>query len=593
MKMVAIFLSRITVNLFTPFLCLVGVMATARAIEVAQLATYTSKGIRHIEKRGNAGIIIANQNVPEALEAVQIALNTRNKRNIVCAIESLRAWLESPEGLAYRQGSHRLYETYVSLVRYLGLAAVKAINEVLDDINEQLLYWQLQALHQWDYFFKKSPHKWFVGDVQKDEIARNIKTLMAVRAKQEAALGALVRALQNCPTTLDEHGCWRWCNRLMCIFHDFYLDPDKRQCKRGPCEDDRALLCAIDQHLTCIGEHKNDYCTIMYVVSKPSHLVRHWMTYFFVGIAACYCCQDPHGFIDIAVQRVSQLAKRMPTLWQNYVTMPLQNLMHKIFYGDVLHKKVAPQKSAKLDAFVAKIDSETDALVSKVLNEMVNVNNVPAHVYDQIREGLETNNAEVFYEKYVEPMRLFWLTSRLTFETKQKLWGDYCRLKVNFILLDGLRSIQEMAHNVNKTITDLEMTVYQKLTQLDSDIGLTLKLTSLFPAGLLLMAGFTGIHSFYVWLRRSDYAALNAVLCDIHDQLILAGDTITDQMFGRIIHLTHILHCKAEKILGKNHKDYQQFITYGKQLIDSTLSTQQKKELIAAMRTRYSFLRER
>ncbi len=88
--------------------------------------------------------------------------------------------------------------------------SMNALGKMLVNLDKHIAYWQAQSQHQWKYFLRKSPSKWFAGKSQQKEIEDNISHLKNLKRRYLVQLKELndVRNLFNVHGCVDSHYAW-------------------------------------------------------------------------------------------------------------------------------------------------------------------------------------------------------------------------------------------------------------------------------------------------------------------------------------------------------------------------------------------------
>jgi len=504
-------------------------------------------------------------------------VTSSREKAIVRHIAILAHWLETSEGKVYVEHNERIvYIFLLKIVSVLSRYAICVTIDTIDMLHDAIVYWKDQQVHPWKYFLHKAPQKWFFGKKQYEEIAVNIRDLETMQEYHEKMLGKMVRYMYTFEQNYSNEQYYAWMTDLCTVLDELYVVPvalwEKVQ-KKSPTID--TLLKKFSYHFDALAQHKHTVEETLVYAKKPHHFVRNWLIYSAIAGVAAYCYFDPSGWIHIAW--TSLMGFDIKKNFEEYVKRPLLDLKETTI-GNKMPEKLNVDDMPRFEAEIKQKELDKAALVSKMVQNAKNAG-VSEDVLKKIEEGLQNGDTSS-YEKFLE------LVNKLTWKGDLNSvaidgYKDFFLRKIEIESLELYRKCDGIMEYAQKVVHYANERIYEK----DRESNLPLKVAAIMPA-----AGFIyGICKLYGWMRSKNYAPLNAMLCDIENDLIIAGTELSDDVYGKLLYKIHVFKKKIRAMLGIRHVHYRDLVNHIELLSDNTKTVQQKKELIRVMRVQYPF----
>lgn len=515
----------------------------------------------------------------ELTSLLQKKITANTAKKIARYMNGVQAWLGTDEGKEYREYNERLLCIFLlKAVSVLGKCAVRSIVHTIDMLQDAIVYWKDQQTHQWKYFLHKSPHKWFFGKKQQDEIYHNIRDLESMKDYHDMMLGKVVRYLYTFKPNQSNETCYAWMTEFCTILDALYVVPIKEwsEAQRRTQNID-SLLAKCAYHYQEIVHHTYNVQETLSHARKPNHFVRNWLAYSLIGGAALYCYTDPNGLINAAW--TSLMGFDIKKNFDEYVKKPLHDLKEATL-GNKMPEKSDIGEIPRFTEEVKKLQQSKKERIASMVQDMKK-DNVPNDIIEKIEKNLQIGNTNSFVDDYLKKQKNSFTWKADINPALVKGYPDVGLLKVDDAAVGGAQTFDNLIVYFEKRLNDLNDKIYAK----ERESNLPLKIAAIIPATGLIY----GLYKLCGWARSKNYTPLNVVLCDIEDILIAAGDALSDEAYGKMLYKIHIFKKKANKILGVRNTYYYDLTNHIQFLSDDTKTVQQKKELVSAMRNRYPF----
>jgi hypothetical protein len=516
----------------------------------------------------------------ELTSLLQKKITADTAKKIARYMNGIQAWLGTNEGKEYREYNERLLCIFLlKAISVLGKCAVRSIVHTIDLLQDAIIYWKDQQTHQWKYFLHKSPHKWFFGKKQQDEIYHNIRDLESMKDYHDMMLGKVVRYLYTFKPNQSNETCYVWMTEFCTILDALYVVPIKGWSEaQQRTQNVESLLAKCSYHYQEIVHHTYNVQETLSHARKPNHFVRNWLAYSLIGGAALYCYTDPNGLINAAW--TSLMGFDIKKNFDEYVKKPLNDLKEATL-GNKMPEKSNIGDIPRFTEEVKKWQQNEDEIIGTMVQQVKDAKR-PSDIIEKIEKDLRDGNSNSFVEDHLKKEKNA-ITWKGDFNPVLVKGGylDVARFEIAHGKVAGARQLDDQIVYFEQRLNDVNDKIYAR----EREANLPLKIAAIIPATGLIY----GLYKLCGWVRSKNYTPLNVVLCDIEDILIAAGDALSDEAYGKMLYKIHIFKKKANKILGVRNTYYYDLTNHIQFLSDDTKTVQQKKELVSAMRKRYPF----
>ncbi len=550
---------------------------------------------------------------------------------------------------AYDKATHDGHEAYVDkevhesvrcalllkISATLSNKARKVILDLLYTLDEQFAYWQDQQNHSTRYFFHKSPHKWFIGKEQQDEIRSNIEMLETAQEVHYRFLGALTSHLHTFNINASNNEQYQWITNLLAIISEL-LGQDTMHHEEGTDRFDVIAEC-MQQNFGTVFSYKKQVMSNLSEAKKPNHFVRNWMKYAFLMGSALYIRNFWNNNPEVVDAWVGEDARgQYKESIQNFLQLnvidPVKDTWKVIFKkgsNNPTNERSEIQRTMKgQEAFARelkegmdddmyemasntlelakKMDIEsTRRAMQRLLEKEVGENKLSATEMEKMLVAERENGDFKLFQEHLN-------------KSPKYFWSDFVRqdqvANGTLILLQltmfhcGLEPLQDLVQiiikqgkSLNAKLTQAIIFVVVTLANingklLDYDIlkeqqRVNLNLALLTPAIFAGWCSYKGVSTLYSWMTKRDYAAIRQALAHVYTILIESAHNVDDTDYGKLIYLLHNLKQTAKRhITRKNnmHREFEADILKLESADDFTPA--EKRLIIDNMRAHYPFL---
>ena len=530
----------------------------------------------------------------------------------------------------------------------ISASAREAILDVLYTTDNYLTYWYDQHNHTTRYFFHKSPHKWFIGKKQEDEIDDNIQLLQKVQEKHYRILGLLTAHLNTFEGMANVSDHYAWLDQLFSIINNVLVAQKRTDSSSA---DQFCRLAKTMQHyLGKLPEHYNQVMTTIVPAKKPNHFVRNWIAYSTLLTSTLLArnywnrhWKDPKHWIG--ENKINGYKESLQDYWQEYCVDPIGDTW-KVLFGKgnkkqaknqsnkaVEQKHKLPNKRkikddiASQQAFVKELSAGMDADMQKLASDMTakimkktDINStrkemkhffkkevkekyIPAEEVPGILTAEKEGNIALFQD-YVNRMPKHTIGNFIQRDHVVNAFFIFAQLKMFHLgvnaasalgqILDVyVKDINEKLSNVMIHVIMTLANVNGKLLDLDKlkkQLRVTLNFAALIPAIAAGWVVYKGTSSAYHWLTKRDYASIRHALAQVNAILIESANNFNDTVYGELIYLLHKLKLKAMRYVSRKNNMRQEFCNDIVKLESQDFSVEQKRAIIQNMRAHYPFL---
>lgn len=475
----------------------------------------------------------------------------------------------------------------------------KELESLLSSLEEERMYWLWCQAHPWKYFFSKSPVSWFKGKGQEHQVAEKLQKIEQLSAYMHAWYGSFLKHRMLFLTYGDDvvqRSAWVEKSLALCSsFFSYQIAPFQQLVNDSQEFDALRDLAAL--YTMKMGTLRHQ----VHGVKRSSHMVRYWIPYTIAaagGAAVWLGYHNNKESVDTFVSK--KICDEYPTALKEKVV----EIFYKRFkdFFDLLLDKNKPKRPdfsltrKQLDLGAedmiggfGEIQKGTEFLLEK-----------NAAVVDSVEalKNLEIN--PIIFESKMGKIKI------TNFESTAKdgvnrladvsIYAVDSLTNVNVGLMNGMKHMQKMVEMVKNvsidTIDKAEFYADQTDELMNKKLSVLIGMLAMVPAVTITTGVGTLSYKAFKkckhWLTKHDFRMIRARLSGIHDVLINADGSMTDEQYGRFVYHAQKLYEQAHKNVPYYYRDA--FIAHLKQLVSATLNVQQKKETIDNMRATYDFL---
>jgi hypothetical protein len=461
------------------------------------------------------------------------------------------------------------------------------ILNVLHDIDNFIVYWRYQQNHQISYFFGKSPIKWIVGKNQEKEIIHNLIRLERKQSEFYTMLGALTGHLHvftETGTTYED--CYAWIEQLFTIvasvkveIHDSTTD--------GTNFD--TLAVQLERKIKRVSKLKDDCMLSLKMAKKPSHFVRHWITYTIGAASIAYLIHYHVSSPEILPKALEKSQGAIKSVVQSVVVDPMTDLW-RVFFGTHSEDSITniEEKVEKIEKIAGIIEAKVNELTAA---DIQSLKEYSLALSNKVLARMKVANKDEIMEE-ISAGCLDKL-SKLAEDTSIYYYNDKVDLGIANVLLmidEVLTLLQKYPELIDEGILPL----LQEIGFLFADVGKvtsnllknnfwTVKLAAFTP----LAGACFGIHKTYQWSTTRDYSPIRIALADVNSLLIESAAHLDDYDYGKLVYLICKLRHKSVYLKDALSNE---FLTDVAKLESKQYSAQTKRGIVENMFNKYAFL---
>jgi hypothetical protein len=463
----------------------------------------------------------------------------------------------------------------------------------LTEIDSCMMYWRYQKHHQLSYFFSKSPTKWVMGPGQEKEILRNMAKLERKQRMLYSTLGSLtghMYALNNIGSSYDD--AYRWIEQLDTIVSSLPFGA-----QRSVHADFETLAAALEIKLKSVGSLKKELLLSVLAAHKPSHMVRHWMTYASLAAAAGYVAYF-HAHNPQVLPKAGEMVQAESAKYFNLLLDPFKMIYQR---AKIAFTPSNASTTEEVNVPIS-IDNQIEDIIEdlnirvKALNASKGNLTVRECIVDDTKKTMNYIDGKwVGYSFDAKEMK-----SDLEFYRKSRDHATYVKI------INTLNKIQDQCWELglNKDLSLHKFCLWLwheygehyegiiegpiiKLIQLIAnkvrDNDLTLMFTALIP---LIAISFGGVKG-YQWMSKRNYSPIRLALSDVNSLLIESEGNLDDYGYGKLVYLVHKLRHRASLLKDSVS---QEFLSDVNKLESKQYATATKCKIVENMFNRYAFL---
>lgn len=430
-----------------------------------------------------------------------------------------------------------------------------AFNQILDALSEvdsRIAYWQYQKDHPWNYFISKNPAKWISGPSQGIEVINHLEVLKSHQGELYVLLGQLSELgtifMQEHKTTflIDQNKAYEWINKLLDALIRIRINKE--------INEDVPFIAQIKKlqlKLENVNHFKSDLLADTVETEIPSYLAQNWLkgglSLFTIG----------YGYKNYYNQFFDAMTYGKEKSLE-YVVDPVAATLKDVFLGntdEIPQELLVSQKN--LDAiyistknFLNSLTTEEGTFFEKDITE-----ERKQEILEEIQNGGSS--------------KLQALSAELSHSVVKKTKG--IEAKELFLELSAMQA----AARTQKKIEALEK----------QWVGLG-KIAFITPAIILAYFTYTG----YQKLTEKNYTPLRRALVDINSLFIDPSKPLTDEQYGKMIYLIHMLKRRAAKELPVKKNIREDFIQDLEKIESSEFNIAAKRAIVEDMFKKYHFL---
>lgn len=465
-----------------------------------------------------------------------------------------------PAALASYQKAHHI--TILLCAKMLYDTAFTQILNALSEIDSRIAYWQYQKDHPWNYFISKNPLKWVTGPKQEEEVVNHLDVLKSHQGELYVLLGQFSELgtifMQEHKTTFltDQNKAYEWINKL--------LDALIRIKTNKEIKEDVPFIAQIKKlqlKLENVDHFKDDLLSDTTATEIPSYLTRNWLkgglSIFTIG----------YGYKNYYDQIASALIYSQQQGLE-HVARPVWNTLK-----DVL----TPGWRTSSQKIISKLDESQEGkkgFAQEYLAEMGPKYGLQEDAENAIKE-LANNNFSL-YEKFVETVGKKELEVSYTSPVQSTQdWLNTMKDYVRGLIIGGKA----------EAVQDIQDIVQYVQAEREQFAGV-IKLALLIPA----MGAAGGLRYAYQKLSEKNYSPLRRALVDINSLFVDPSKLLTDEQYGKMIYLVHMLKKRAERELSTKGNMREDFIHDLERIESSEFNVAAKRAIVEDMFKKYSFL---
>jgi hypothetical protein len=437
--------------------------------------------------------------------------------------------------------------------------ARQQILDALLEIDNRIAYWQDQKDHPWNYFVSKNPLKWVTGIAQEDEVEDNLETLKSHQGELYVLLGQLSELgsafITGYKDTFmkDHQQGYAWVDTL--------LDALVRIKTPQQATNNMAFIarvCLLQAKLEKVNQFKDELLSDISETAKPSYFARNWLKGGMALLAMGY------GYNNISYQQVADSVNYATSTF-NTITQPVQETIKDVITPGWNKKiKTNGMMPEVPESYATKLE-----LVKRYVTDMGNKYKLQNEAKNVLKAF--DNNDYSAYGKFVEDVGAKEEFSYSGIKQWAQSLEDYGRghlLGDELEVIRHLRGLGEWASAQEKQF---------------AGVG---KLILLIPA----IAMTTGAYWSYQKLIEKNYAPLRYALVDINSLFVDPTKQLTDEQYGKMIYLVHVLKKRAEKELPIKNNMRANFIQDLEKIESSEFNVAAKRAIVDDMFKKYEFL---
>ncbi len=463
---------------------------------------------------------------------------------------------------------------YILAIKYalrVGFVSFKARLEDLQKIQKLYNYWVSQKLHQTRYFFKKSPHKWFFGERQEDEINENIAYLENLQNIYYEHLGALASHLYKCDSSVNEQKMYEWIIELINRIDNIWGITPK---KNLVISDTQQLVDVLQNEVSRVYNDRKTSQDLIGNVKKSNHFVRNWIRYATLGVGA-FCAyrfykKNPDRVIEFIEKRQASLVES----WNVYAVAPIKGLLEKTIwrksYSEKDYKEKGDNLSSNQSKFLDFMYKDVENMFGS--NNQENENSLTLKekksTYFQLKSDLL--KSEDLYDKQGIGWRFWSDTDNLANASL-----DYYKKKGKFyafIANEYLGYTNNLLDSLNKSLDDQ---------------ALNLNLVLLTPTLITGWGLAKGVKSLYDVITNRNFYQLSKCLKDIGILLEEDNRKFSHHKYGKLLFLTHQLKKEIMRLVSKKNNMRQEMLDDTVRIESRQTSIDEKIATITSMKDHY------
>lgn len=437
-------------------------------------------------------------------------------------------------------------DTIVKCAKVLYDTARNQILDALLDIDNRIAYWQYQKDHPWNYFVSKNPLKWVKGPKQEDELENNLDVLKSHQGELYVLLGQLselgvsfTKGYKDIFLTDYQKG-YEWIDSLLNTLTRIKIKelPVQSNPFMGRVDTLRAKLASVN-------EFKKELLSDISDTAIPSYINRNWFKSGAMLLGAGY------AYRTINHDHVANLFDYLKTS-ADIVIDPV--------------RKIATDIAAPTMGTVGSHETQSQ-LVKDYVKQMGEQYQLQQSAEDVIK-ALDSNDYSL-YKKFVEAIAI-----------KDKLsisWTSPSKSIAN--AGDWIDNMKDYGRG-HLLGAELDVALLRQQSAALWKVILSI------PALLITGSTYMGYKKF----TAKSYGALRRALVDINSLFIDPSKTLSDEQYGKMLYLVHMLKKRAEIELPLKKNIRADFIADLEKIESSDLNVASKRSVIEDMFKKYSFL---
>lgn len=443
--------------------------------------------------------------------------------------------------------------------------AREQILQALSEIDNRIAYWQYQKDHPWNYFVSKNPTKWFTGPGQEQEIENNLEILKSHQGEiyvllgQLSALGTIYTQGFKDAFLKDYHQAYGWVDKL--------LDSLVRIKVKEQTLSDKPFISRLQRlqlKLEAVGLFKDELLIDIADTKIPSYLERNWLK----GGAALFTLG--YGYNNLYDQAISAVQHAQQKSFE-YVVDPVKKTLEDVFYIN--------KKNEDVDMGVL---SQTRGITLDIAKNFVRNTGDKYGVGKEEVEEIVKNMEKENYASYQHFLDNIANQEHIDHSAK----SEWKWKKIYQDVKSGTAQLSGLPDFVQGKIYFYELLLFNLIAAQQRQYAAVGKLVLLIPAALAGGVLYTG----YQKLTEKNYGPLRRALVDINSLFIEPSKQLSDEDYGKMLYLIHMLKKRAIKELPTKKNMRADFIHDLEKIESQELSVAAKRAIVEDMFKKYSFL---
>jgi hypothetical protein len=444
-----------------------------------------------------------------------------------------------------------------------------ARNQLLDALSEidtRITYWQYQKDHPWNYFVSKNPVKWVTGPKQDDEVEDNLEALKSHQGELYVLLGQLSELgndfTQGYKNTflIDYKKAYEWVDKLL---DTLVRIPTKIQPNSSNYFINRAK--ELLDKLEHVNQFKDHLLSDIKETEVPSYVARNWLKSGAILLGLNY-----YGYRNL-YDNISSALTYGREKGSEYVFDPVKGVLTDVFNAG------QPGKGMPFNVL-----SNTSGATLKLAKEFVTTKGAKYGIdvaeQEEIKKGLEKED----YGPYQAFLDNIANQENISPEERSRWQPElYQNIK------SGLAQFSNLSDFAQGKVHLYELFLFNLIANQQRQYAAVGKLVLLIPA--VFATGTT--YALYQKITTKDYSPLRRALIEINSLFVDSSKPLTDEQYGKMIYLIHMLKKRAENELPTKKNVRANFIADLEKIESKEFNVAAKRAIVDDMFRKYEFLK--